>query len=275
MRILVACRLNQARSIIAAAFLRKHLPTAEIYSAGVQAVTGSIIPEVIYQIAQEWGLHIQEESCLNARDVEDISGWDLIICSDNEVALELEILGFATKNLVYLAEYADFPALVPRDPVGMNYLKTQVELAKVLLLVSRAIRVLENQVHSEVFAKYRNYKEEECAHLISSLSDSNIDFVIDTRLRFPNANSWQKLGLPVGYFILSSDSHKLERDQESTFLVSKEEIKHEARCFVSTQWRDLIEEASRSGSIVVIPHADKENNATYFLSLMWTRRGLQ
>lgn len=56
MRIHVICRLNQARSIITAAVIRKIYPELRVFSSGIQANPGQPIPTVIAKIAYKWDL---------------------------------------------------------------------------------------------------------------------------------------------------------------------------------------------------------------------------
>ena len=60
-RVIVVCKYNQARSITAAAALRRFFPDLEIITAGIQANPLAPIPSSILEILDQWGITEYDE----------------------------------------------------------------------------------------------------------------------------------------------------------------------------------------------------------------------
>jgi protein-tyrosine-phosphatase len=274
MKILIVCRLNQARSIITSSFVRKHFPGAIVTSAGVQAVTGSPIPKLILDTATQWNLQVEEESSINIRDVRHQEMWDLIICSDNGVARQVEILGVPAREMFYLTEFADHQSLIARDPVGMSAEETKTELAKAILLTSRALTQIVEHKHSNLYSIYFDGMSTPTRKMqtIGSFEQHNI--LIDCQLRYPDYNCWESLKLPLRYFTMKSDIQKIENHENSGVMVCGEDDLNENRIYLSSRWRNFVSHHAPRQTIL-IPNMTISSPDTYYLSMIWSRQGVR
>ena len=77
--ITVVCRHNQARSVMAAAALPRYFPNVEVASAGIAALEGQRIPQSILNLADAWGLEVQDVVSHALQDAQerllDVNHW--------------------------------------------------------------------------------------------------------------------------------------------------------------------------------------------------------
>jgi protein-tyrosine-phosphatase len=86
----IACKYNQARSIIGAAVIRKLYPDLEVISTGINATPGGSIPLQIRRIADQWALPIVEIFSTPLEEViKQIAHSELIIGAGEEVTNRL------------------------------------------------------------------------------------------------------------------------------------------------------------------------------------------
>jgi protein-tyrosine-phosphatase len=272
MKILVVCRLNQARSIIISAFIRKHFPEAEVESAGVQAISGEAIPKLIEDIAETWNLTIVESYSRNIRHLQNEEPWDLVICSDNNVAHQVEVLGVQSRHMVYLAEYADHPALVVNDPVGMTFDATKIELSKALTLTSRVLSDFFLLGSLDVRTLYWNSNADIFLGDLIARSLKNEVQVVDTQLRYPELSLWKNYGVSTQRFSLSNYDSLVIDQLNIGVLICEETNVDEEIVYLSSAWRDLLTTKIKK-PVIVIPNRVTPMSSTYFLSLMWSKEG--
>jgi protein-tyrosine-phosphatase len=84
-RVIVVCKYNQARSITAAAALRRFFPDLEIITAGIQANPLAPIPSSILEILDQWGVTEYDERSTPVVNLKNVNPSDLILCADTEV----------------------------------------------------------------------------------------------------------------------------------------------------------------------------------------------
>ena len=139
-RIVVICRLNAARSILVGAALKKFAQEFEIVTCGVDAITGTEIPQVTHEAAGDWGLRIEPTYSVNIKDVPGgIQFEDIILISD-EYMKNSTYLEVANPTKVFLlADFALDSSQIPQDPVGMNLAEFKREIAKAIFCASRII----------------------------------------------------------------------------------------------------------------------------------------
>ena len=88
-RIIVVCKYNQARSITAAAALRRFFPKLEILSAGIQANPLVSIPSSILQILDQWDLNEYDVRSTQLVNLPSLTHEDLVLCADAEIRMKL------------------------------------------------------------------------------------------------------------------------------------------------------------------------------------------
>jgi len=132
--IAVVCRHNQARSVMAAAALKRFFPTAEVFSAGVAAVEGQRIPQSILNLAESWGLDVGDlfsHSLEGAQEQLLLS--DFVIVAEDDFIPNLLDLGVNPKNILSMQDKRFAHELIPFDPIGQGRQVVSVEITKAVM----------------------------------------------------------------------------------------------------------------------------------------------
>lgn len=141
----ICCRFNQARSIVAAAMLRKHFPDIQVTSFGIEAIDRQPIPKSVAEIAQLWNLAEYDRTSKKFDNNWFRSNQCDILAADNFVKEVLTNTTYSTR-ISSMTEFETSDNLLPIDPTGLNRTDLAKELAKVLLVTMRwASKQLSNE----------------------------------------------------------------------------------------------------------------------------------
>ncbi len=199
-RVIVVCKYNQARSISAAAALRRFFPELEIISAGIQANPFLPIPSSIFQILDQWDITQYDQSSTPALNLPTLTDTDLVLCADAEIkAILIKQLGIQEPNslkLHALEEFANSPLEIPIDPVDMGEGDLKMQLARSIVLSVRAVREelqFENLITESLFPNNKAEHIRAQQHMIVEIQ-SNQGVIIDAGFSIPNQLLWQLHG---------------------------------------------------------------------------------
>lgn len=196
-RIIVVCKYNQARSISAAAALRRFFPELEILSAGIQANSLLPIPYSILQILDQWGIDEYDVRSTPVVNLPSLTYDDFVLCADAEIKVKLiEQLGIKEPNLFkinILEEFAYSSQEIPVDPVNMGEADTKNQLARSIILSMRAVRK-ELQIHNPITRS--SYPQDKAEHirtqqLMIAEIVANQGVILDAGFSIPNRLLWQ------------------------------------------------------------------------------------
>ena len=255
-KIITVCKYNQARSITAAAALRRFFPEEEIISAGILAQPTIQIPSSILHILDEWKLYERDQKSMSAMDLPQLNPEDIILCADEEVRtkfrqqLKLDDLDY--KNVFILEEFSSNLLDIPIDPVSLGASETKTQLARALILSIRAVRKILDKGELIGTSYLPNTRDEHIAiqdYYLGSTKKNTL--LIDTGFSIPNPNIWsarfvQKTFNPLQFPDVS------EMDFSSKVLCTKYEMDNTAEIFLSKNYYNWILELSRKYRIEVI-----------------------
>lgn len=280
MKIAIICRLNQARSIVGAAILRKLIPSATIISAGTHAVTGSEIPNQIQQILKKWGLNLLEEHSKSVKEF-DLQIFDYILVADSSIKNEL-VNQNVNCEIINLQDIGFDKALIPYDPLGMRNDLMEVELSKIALAVRKFVASVEGKESKfEVISCIPRTVENEVKNIsfVEAYSSNTNSVILDLNLRAPEASQWEKSGLRV---------HKLGRNfipelksmadldfPESCVLSSMYEAAYPEATWLNPDLNQIITEISSKTTVLIVTaplmYRDFHRPDAYLSSLCATR----
>jgi protein-tyrosine-phosphatase len=256
MKVLVVCRYNQARSILAGALIRKLLPELDVVTAGIQAQTGQPIPIVTAELCSWWGLNRFDRLSQLITDTDaatSIEDFDSVLVADGYV--KQEVLKFWPKaKLVDLSELAENDLFTPTDPTGFNQSDFSRELAKIAVLVSAwaSKKGLLDIISAQAILASSNSS-------IDSLLDSgklnDVDFLIDTELERPSIDFWKSKGFEIQLF---NPRQLIEFEvaggssSSTIILASRFEIDNAEKYYLSDDWKQFIGKVSKVGKTCLV-----------------------
>jgi protein-tyrosine-phosphatase len=256
MKVLVVCRYNQARSILAGALIRKLLPELDVVTAGIQAQTGQPIPIVTAELCSWWGLNRFDRLSQSITDTDaatSIEDFDSVLVADGYV--KQEVLKFWPKaKLVDLSELAENDLFTPTDPTGFNQSDFSRELAKIAVLVSAwaSKKGLLDIISAQAILASSNSS-------IDSLLDSgklnDVDFLIDTELERPSIDFWKSKGFEIQLF---NPRQLIEFEvaggssSSTIVLASRFEIDNAEKYYLSDDWKQFIGKVSKVGKTCLV-----------------------
>lgn len=252
MRVHVICRLNQARSIISSAVIRKIYPELEVFSSGILAQSMAPIPQVILDIAERWGLAKLDHLSTNFSLGEVVRDEDLLLCADSSIYLHLSNLGVPGK-LIDVSALALDAQLVPTDPVQMSAFATEIELAKMSIAVLKALndaglRPTSNSIDAIIFSDPQNIAFQE--YLKEWLASSK-GVAIDMNWQIPDPLIWRAIGLEVSPFNPRSMNQNLGSDFKSEVISSEFEIDNQIDLLSSNAWISFLRELDRPALLLI------------------------
>lgn len=254
-RVIVVCKYNQARSITAAAALRRFFPDLEIITAGIQANPLAPIPSSILEILDQWGVTEYDERSTPVVNLKNVTPSDLILCADPEVKetliKQLLITDPQSYQIHVLEESANSAEEIPVDPVSMGESDTKTQLARSIVLAVRATR---RHLHMQPPITIARFPVDKANHLqvqqqLISLIQENQGVVIDTGFSIPNRLLWQANStnfLPFNPNRLVID---VEAKPESGIYISRFEVDLAPRIFLSMQYLDWLTHLSQHQSV--------------------------
>jgi protein-tyrosine-phosphatase len=255
-RVIVVCKYNQARSITAAAVLRRFFPDQTIITAGIQANPAHPIPSSILQILDQWGLDQYDHRSTPVVDLPDVSPADLILCADSEVRTvlikQLAITNPTEYKIQILEEFAHSPHEIPVDPVAMGESDTKIQLARAIIL---AIRALRTDLQAAPPIALSSFPADKAEHLqmqkkLIYLIEDNNGAIIDSGFSIPNPLLWQANSVGLNPF----NPRNLANPSNNgpTILISKFEIDHTPRIFLSAGYLSWLTEIAQERSLYLL-----------------------
>lgn len=239
MRVHVVCRLNQARSIIASAALRKIYPNLKIYSSGISAQNGGPIPKITLEIAERWGLTNLDHSSTLFQSEEPILKGDLVICADDSIFQNLFKFDLNCK-LVNVLDYVLADFLVPSDPVSLPFSEVEVELAKMVVATNKALQANQAEEKKIPALIYAQGEESTAARFINSWLESNQGIAIDMNWRIPDASIWERFDIKTAFFNPRFPT-QLNQFTAGSLYCSDFEIDNQLDLITKPEWLNFLE----------------------------------
>ena len=247
MNIHVACRLNQARSIITSGVLRKLYPNFQISSSGVKANTGQLIPSNILEIARKWNLVSLDLTSSLSNESQEIINSDLVLAADNSVASDLS--DFLTKKILDVTQFAQLDQLIPKDPLRLSLEEVEVELAKVTVATVRALQSCLPIRNHEVCAFLTNKTLKDDAQWLRNWLDQSKGLILDMNFLIPTPEVWKASGFDIINF--NYRNLQIDFDLKSSILVSKYEVDNLANFLSSSSWLKFINKISNNVPVLL------------------------
>jgi protein-tyrosine-phosphatase len=261
-RLIVLCRYNQARSIIASSVLATLFPLVHFSSAGINAVDGNHIPDSVRLIAKEWNIQLRSDRSRSLLAVQsELLAVDLIIIAETGFLSEIPSEYLEGKQVLSMQDSRFSPQFVPIDPINASPFELKMELAKTImttvqLVAQTGLRRYENEVEVYIPESDQsftmdsihvwNYAKERGANLLFA------DF------RAPNFEIAKSLGVEVRALVkpnnLSSADLTLSTLTSNTpYVVATEyEVNDVEKFALSQNLRNVIWELSRERELVIL-----------------------
>ncbi|MEI6648424.1 MAG: hypothetical protein WCO08_02160 [Actinomycetes bacterium] len=236
MKVLTICKMNQARSALAEAVIRRFLPNLEISSAGVQAVSNTPYLTSVVQLSRKWGVAIAEGGSKTLDLSLELIEADLVICAEAWMKDDPRIQA-ADRQVVSYEDFASDSSFMPFDPETMTGRTLETELAKVAWVNLRAVRELWSgffQHEIVVVIPETEFQTESAIAFARERAADTSGLIIDADVRSPIPGEFRRSGLSVGPISLAEGAHSfevlsgiVEKSQPEAFLLSMD-------------WRDLL-----------------------------------
>jgi protein-tyrosine-phosphatase len=257
-KVIIVCKYNQARSIRAAAALRRFFPELEIISSGIQANPSLPIPSSIFQILDQWDLTQYDQSSTPTRNLASLTDTDLVLCADAEIkAILIKQLGIHEPNSLTihtLEEFANSPLEIPIDPVDMGEGDLKTQLARSIVLSVRAVRVKLQVENLITESRFPNDKAEHIRAQQQMIADiqSNQGVIIDAGFSIPNQLLWQ----PHGTVFIPFNPAKIEIVEQtrpkSGILISRFEVDFVPKVLLSERYMRWLQGVAMNQKIYVL-----------------------
>lgn len=255
MKVLLVCKLNKARSVFGAAILKSIYPFLGVYSAGIEAVENSPVPNQVLEIAKKWELVGFKSFSQSIRHFEkDFKNFNLIITADRETHTEMRKRGYEFES-VSLEEFVLDPSFCPQDPIGMSQREMEIELAKVAHSVIRAIdgKINSSRIHPVKCFIPISQDDSELAWSLALFEHVNLGgFLIDADFRAPFCID-KKLEFRMKTFeiqeLKSIDSIRFQRGE---ILCPIREYSNPESILVSSVWNSFINELSNRAPVIML-----------------------
>lgn len=255
-KIVVICKYNQARSITAAAALRRFFPDQEIISAGIVAQANTPIPSSILQILDEWGLDERDHRSTSTLDLPKINPEDFIFCADEEVRSvfiqQLKLEQTLYPHIFILEEFSRTSLEIPIDPVSLSVAGTKDQLARSLVLAIRGLRkalLLQNVLQ----AGHLPATQQAHLEIQSQFLESNepAQLIIDTGFSIPNPGIWSTAIQQVAINPIRLSAPQ-DPGLERAVLISRYETDQTAELLLSTRYFQWIGQLAQGYSLQVL-----------------------
>ena len=243
MKILVTCRMNQARSIVVGALLRKLYPLWQVDTFGVDALHGQFIPEMTTRLCERWNLLNFDPVSKSLKQSDVLGNYDYILTPDdyvyNRIKTHLE-----GKNFVCLQNFTNGIFEPAIDPEGLEDDLFASELAKICISAlnwSRSMNSLSDN------GKVLQIMERELSLSIKSIKTLN-EFdsltIVDTQIYRPDYEKWANMDLTVKFF----NPRTLIDNKIETFnsghevWISEYEVDFPEHLYLSDEWQRFLKE---------------------------------
>lgn len=275
MRILIVCKLNQARSIIIGAALRKLFPRVDVRTAGIDAINEMPIPGITAQVCREWRLTNYDALSVNVDDV-GISDFDWILAVDEYVFNKLRSynLGGRLQSLSY---FASDDLMLPQDPTNLDYNSFKLEVAKGVLLAQVWAQSILRYLNSDIDSFWFDTREQ-VSKWIHFREAENYSIIVDTNLYIPDREIWSRCNRQIFFFDtreLRTTDLALELRKGPLVLVSLYETDSPVDLIFSRRWIRFLEEISKIGRTALVAHKELsllQMEPEFLLGLSHTRQ---
>ncbi len=145
----VVCRHNQARSVLAAAAIKRYFPNLEVASAGIEGVEGQRIPQSILNLAEAWGLEVLDTVSHSLQAIQDqLVESDFVVIAEDAFAPHIIEAGVAPQKILSMQDQRFDHSVIPFDPIGQGGQVLSVELAKAIMTAVQLLRAEGSFTHA-------------------------------------------------------------------------------------------------------------------------------
>ena len=261
----VVCKRNEARSPFLAAFLKLHLPDAEMSSSGVAPTLKSVNNLIAKNIATEWGF---EYTVAKVKATSMEVGARLHLPVDPFVQSELEKILTPEKILSLDLGKNSSAIFTPLDPVNCNQNEMKYELAKLLGFgVLQLRQVITAYFPSDIEAIIPQ-NPSSTLHIFADLQERMIKenlIIVDASLKESNRKLIQ---VPDGVLHNPLDLPVLGAIYSSVF-----EYPEPEKLLSSLKWRGWLDQLAALGKVIIVtpPIEDEGGNTVYdsHLAAIW------
>ena len=258
----VICRLNQARSIVVAAYLARVLPNYRIVSAGIQAIDGQRIPMSVTLLAENWGIPIAKDYSDSIESIQkEIMQAELVIVAEDLFAQSIVDLGLAASKIESMQSSIFDPDQIPIDPVNLNNDSFEVELAKAIMVSGQLVKK-KNLVSSHnqitvVFPEPDSDFHDSIQNLLELAKKSEASVLV-ADFRFPHTQIIEKMQLPYQELSINKVSGKISTNLDQLdfstpcLIASKYEIDFVEEFVLSTHFSELLRSMSKERPVYVL-----------------------
>lgn len=261
-RVVVLCRYNQARSIIAASILESLFPLVQFSSGGINAVDGDLIPESIIRIAEEWGIQLNSDcskSLLAARS--ELLEANLVIIAETEFLNEIPTGYLDGKQVLSMQDSRFSSRFIPFDPINANPSQIKSELAKTImtsvqLVAQNGLRAYENEV-SAYIPETVELLGTNLIHVWNYAKDRNANLLV-ADFRAPNPILVNKMGAKIRKITKlnncgSEDLVLSPLNSETPYIVTSQyEIDNVENFALSQNFQKIIKDLSRERELIIL-----------------------
>jgi len=258
MLITFVCNQNLARSQALSTVFSKLYPEHEFQSAGLIAIEGNVLPLVVREIFQDWGLPFVDQKARNLiQHFDEISESDVIISINESIFHDIHSLGFEG-ILVNLEEVAKHLGLKLRDPQLMPRLDCSAELAKYIRVVAFFFRTQlfmnESKTVMALTPETELQRHETLKIAIERYSsDTTIvmaDFIV------PQINLLSEVSIQVCNFRINSITSQIRIESGTTInsiLAPVNASLWPARTYLSSSWKEFCGKNSHPLTLITPP----------------------
>jgi len=258
MLITFVCNQNLARSQILSSVFSKLYPEHEFQSAGLIAVEGSVLPSVIQEIYEDWGLPLEFQKARNLfQNFDEIRKSEIIVSINENVSGEIQALGFEGK-LVNLEELAKELGLILRDPQLMPRQRCATELAKYVRVVAfffRAKLFLNASRTVTALTPETDLQRRETLKIAIAKYGLNSTIVMADFL-VPQVDLISEFSIQTSVFEINSLTSQIKINSGTdlkTILIPSNSALWPARTYLSSSWRGFCEDGSRGLTTLITP----------------------
>jgi len=126
---------------MAAAALGRYFPDFDVGSAGVEAVDGQRLPQSVLNLAEAWGLEVQDVMSHSLEAVrERLFNSDFIVVAEDDFIPRVVDLGVTREMVLSMQDRRFSHSFIPFDPIGKGSQVLSVELAKAIMTTTQLLR---------------------------------------------------------------------------------------------------------------------------------------
>lgn len=261
-KVVVLCRFNQARSIIATSVLAKLFPLDQFSSAGINAVDGSDIPDSVRVIAKEWGIHLgpdRSKSLLAVRA--ELFAADLVIIAETGFLSEIPREYLEGKHVLSMQDSRFSPRFVPIDPINSSPDLLRIELAKTImtsvqLVAQTGLREYENEVEVYIPESVQSFRTNSI-HVWSYAKEKGANLLF-ADFRAPNFEIVNSLGVKVRPLVKAKNKNSVDlmlggiRSKDPYVVAAEYEVDNVENFALSQNFQNVIRELSRQRSLIIL-----------------------